>query len=124
MLLNGLEDVFGFAHAAHAVFAAGHIAFFGAYEAVSIRCEGFDIALCGGVVPHFMVHGGRDEGGFVGGQQCCCCEVLCEAVCHLGDDVGACRRDDDGVGFTGKADMAHFCFVLERPEVCVGFFFA
>ncbi len=108
--LDGGEDVGDFGEAADALVAAGEVAGGGGDEGAAVLLEGGDVALCGGVVPHFAVHGGGDEGfggggeGEVDGGE----GVRGEAVGEEGDGVGGGGCDEEEVGGVGEFDVAGF----------------
>ncbi len=101
--------------------AAGEVAGGGGYEMDTIGDEGGDIALGGGVLPHFAIHGGGDENGGaawqseVGGGE----RIGREAVGKLGEQGSGGGGDEKEVGLIGEFDVAGFprlFFIFERHE--------
>lgn len=62
------QDFRGVDHPADAFVAAGELAFGWADELAAIGLELVDVALGGGVEPHFTVHGRGDEDGGGAGE--------------------------------------------------------
>ena len=87
----------------------------------AIGDEGGDIALGGGVLPHFAIHGGGDENGGaarqgeVGGGQ----RIGRETVGELGEQRSGRGGDEKEVRLIGELDVAGFprlLFIFERDE--------
>ena len=115
-------DGFWFAHASEACFAACGVSHFWSDEEVFVLAEAFDVALCRGGAPHFGVHGGGEEDGFVGGEEERGGEVVGESLRGFRDEVGGCRRGDDEVCVSGELDMGHGVLVFLEEFVMDGVF--
>ena len=89
------DDVGRLRHAAGPKFAASHLAVLGADEGDPVGLELRDVALRRRMRPHPHVHRRGDQHPLVGGEQRRRGEIVGEAVRHLGEKIGGCRRDDD-----------------------------
>ena len=110
-----LDQNFRFHHPPHAGFAAGLRAAGRAEDGDVVALELGDVAMGGGVVPHFPVHrrGDQERAGARqanGGEQ-----VVRGAVCELGDKIGAGRGDQHRVGTARDVDVRHAAGRLAVP---------
>src|SRR5690606_28969372 len=97
-----------FQHASVADFSAGLPAAARPKDVDAVQAQLPYVALGGGVLPHFAVHGRGDQQGAAaarqaqGGQQ-----VVGQAVGKLGQKIGAGRRDEHGTRAARQVDVRH-----------------
>ena len=119
-----IEDFGWLDHAAGAFVATCEGAFCGAKESAAVCFELADVALGGGMLPHFAIHGGRDKDGSgarqgeIGGGK----GIRCEAMGEAAEDIGSGRGHEEEIRLVGEFDMTRFpglFFVFQRDEDCV-----
>jgi hypothetical protein len=96
--------------------AFGHLTDVGTDEGDAVGLELGNVAPSGRMQPHARVHGGCDQHRLVGGHQHAGCKVIRMPACHLGEQVGGGRCDDDQIGFAGQADVADLALVVEIEQ--------
>ena len=102
-----LDDFFRFQHAPVAGFAAGLLAAAGAEQGYAVNRERGHVALRCRVFPHLLVHCRCCQQRAIAGQHHGRQQVICQPVCHLGQEVGRGRGNEDQVGFTREVDVRH-----------------
>ena len=113
------KDCFGFSHPARSELTAGHSPLIGSDEGDAVSCERRQISLRSRVIPHAHIHRRGHENRLVGGQQDRSGQVIRQAVCAPGDQIGCGRGDDHQVGGPRELNVTHFCFVGQGKEVGV-----
>ena len=91
--LHGIQQSFRFRHASRPHVAAGLFALVGADQAFAVGGEGGGIALCGGVAPHRLVHGRRQQNRRIAGQAQGGEQVRRRPLGQIGHEVGGGRGD-------------------------------
>jgi hypothetical protein len=112
-------DAFDGPESADAFVAAGEHAVFGADEGVAPCGEGGDVALGGGMEPHFAVHGRGVKEASAGGEGDGAEGIIGHASGEAGEDVGGRRGDENKVGAIGEVDVAGppaLLFIVEARD--------
>jgi hypothetical protein len=76
-----------------------------------------DVALRRRVLPHLDVHRGRDQQRAIARDARGREQIVGQAVRHLGDEVGARRRDHDRFDAARKLDVRHVVLEARVPQV-------
>lgn len=104
-LLNALDDFVHVPEPPESFVAAGENSFFGADESDAAGFEFCDVFLRGGMMPHFPVHGGRDDERRGRSEHDFGKRAVSETVREFGDNVGGGGRDEDEIGVVGELDV-------------------
>ena len=102
-----LDQHGGFQHPAGANLAAGLLARIRTQYLHAIGTQLVDVALGGRVLPHLPVHGRCHQQRDVAGQAQGGEQIVTQAMGHLGQKIGRCRGDDDGIGVAAQFDVGH-----------------
>ena len=76
------------------------------------------------MAPHHGVHGGRHHDRLVGRKQGGGGKVVCQAMSHLGNEIGAGGRHHHQIGLARQPDMAHLAFISQREQILIDLVFA
>src|ERR1700758_3330098 len=87
------RDVVYFPKPAESFVTAREHSFFRAKEFDAARFQFFDVLLRGLMLPHFSIHGWRDQNRRTRGQRDRCKRMTSQTVREFGDDVCGCWRD-------------------------------
>ena len=117
--LNRCHDLHRLGHAAGAVFAAGHVAPVRTSDQNTVAAQGRQIALGRCVIPHAHVHRGHDHHRRVSGQQEGRGQIIGQAACHLGHQIGCGRSHDHQIGHAAELDMPHLGLVTQIEQITV-----
>ena len=115
----GFRNGFGLGHAAGAHHAAGQLAGSRFDDPDTALAQNVEIRLGGGVLPHVDVHGRSHQHRRLGGKVHSGEEIVGDAVCKLGQDVGRGRSHHQGLGPLRLADVLD---AVLRPRCTVGAF--
>ncbi len=117
--LDGCNDFERFGHPTWAILAAGHHALLRPDHKDAVIRETGEVSLRRWMKPHPDVHRRREEDPLVGREQQRAREVVGDALCHLGHEIGGGRCHNQEVGRAREFDMAHFGLVGQRKQVVV-----
>ncbi len=115
------DDIGHFRQTARTDFAAGGATDARFDNAIAALAQNFEVLLHGGIRQHHRVHRRREHHRLVGRQQHGRGKVVRQTACRARDDIRRCRRDQNQIAFTRKADMPHFGFIGERENIGMDF---
>lgn len=104
------QNIGNFRQSSNSLISTCEVAGGGLDEMAAVFLELLDVALGGGVEPHFSVHGwGDEDGGFAWECEVDGCQGIgCVAVGEEGEGVGGGRGDEEKIRAIGEFDVAGF----------------